>query len=760
MSSDVKRQRTGREDGGVRLPSWLAGAIIVLLTLIAYYPAMSSGGYIWDDDSYVTENALLWEDGGLRRIWWPDDPFQDRSPNAGSLPFLKKWFKPQTPQYYPAVFTTFWLEHKLWGFTPSGFHAVNVLLHAANAVLLWLILVRLRVPGAWMIGAVFALHPIHVETVAWVTERKNTLSLLFYLIAAMSYLTFDRVRFGWTISGETRRSATPTQLVTSLPRSGGWGWYVLALCMFVLALLSKSVTCSLPAALILVLFWLRAPLTPRRLAPLIPFFVIGVILAMNTALIEYELVGARGSDFEFTVAQRTIIASRALLFYVAKHLWPHPLIFVYPRWDIDAVDLLQWLPLVFWILVGAACLIAVLRGVRGPFVALSLFAGTAFPALGYFNVYPHIFSFVADHFIYHASIGLIAFVIGAAAHVIRRVNRSAGNDRSMRPATIVAAALLLIALGAKTFSQSQQYESAERVYRRTIALNPEAWMPHNNLAAMLIKEAGERARAGDDRTMRALALEAIAHADQAIAARQKNHRAHSNRAEALRLLGRYEEALAGIEDAIALVERDGEPESYHIEYTWGRGRILHHLGRYESAIEAHQSAVNREPENPMYRHDLAVALLEGEHWAEAAEQFEAIHAMRPEHLGTIVRLGAIHQRSGNYARAEHFLRLAIEHAQTMAEEFAAGARLIRLLATAPDPDVRNVDEALYYATGMAEATEYRDPGILSILADVHAAAGNVEEARQIAQRALSLARESGLRDVEETLLQQLQRLPP
>src|SRR5262249_45486376 len=145
------------------------------------------------------------------------------------------WFEPQaSPQYYPLVFTSFWIENKLWGLRPLGFHLVNVLLHAANAILVWRILKRLEVRGALVVGAIFALHPVHVESVAWVTERKNMLSGLFYLLTLRAWLRWD-----------------------SIDADRKWQWYTLSLILFICALLSKSVTATLPAVILVIIWWKR-----------------------------------------------------------------------------------------------------------------------------------------------------------------------------------------------------------------------------------------------------------------------------------------------------------------------------------------------------------------------------------------------------------------------------------------------------------------------------------------------------------------------
>ncbi|MCI0676754.1 MAG: hypothetical protein L0Y42_13380 [Phycisphaerales bacterium] len=373
----------------------LAGAaLIVLATVVAYLPAIR-GGFIWDDDLYVSANRFLRDLEGLKQIWIPT----------------------HTPQYYPVVFTSFWIEHHLWQLNPMGYHIVNVVLHALNALLVWRLCTVLKLPGGllagWLIAAVFALHPVHVESVAWITERKNVLSAFFYLTAALAYLRFESLKD--VRAAPTGEDARPTQTKGQPRRTSAadsWGWYGLSLLLFVLALLSKSVTCSLPAALILMMLWQRKRLTIPRLAPLAPMLIIGLLLALHTAHIEREHVGAEGDDFVFSWIDRILIASNALLFYPRQLLWPQQLMFVYPRWQIDPNSVILWMAGAGAIAIGATSLFLYRRGVRGPALALAFYAGTIFPALGFVNMYPMRFSFVADHFQYLASLGIIALVIG------------------------------------------------------------------------------------------------------------------------------------------------------------------------------------------------------------------------------------------------------------------------------------------------------------------------------------------------------------
>ena len=226
------------------------------------------------------------------------------------------------------VFTTFWVEYHLWGLNPRGYHLLNILLHAANAVLVAKVLQQLRVPGAWLAAFLFALHPVHVESVAWVTERKNALSAFFYLLSLRQFLSW----FGFP-GIPLAADATPTAEFRSRPQA-----YVAGLALFLAALLSKSVTCSLPAVLLLIL-WQHGKLSRRTTLWLAPLFALGLALGLNTAWLERSHVGASGAAFEWTFAERVIIAGRALWFYAGKLLWPVNLAFMYPRWHLDVTSL-------------------------------------------------------------------------------------------------------------------------------------------------------------------------------------------------------------------------------------------------------------------------------------------------------------------------------------------------------------------------------------------------------------------------------------
>ena len=285
---------------GTRHPALLAG-LLILLTLFAYLPALDCG-FIWDDDLYVTQNPMLTDAHGLHEIWF--------SAHTQS-------------QYFPLVYTTFRLERDLWGLNPFGFHLVNILLHGLNAALVWMVLRRLQVAGAWLAAAIFALHPVEVETVAWVAELKNLESLFFYLLALLAWMKF-----------------------TELPGRPPWHYYALALASFLLALFAKTTACTLPAAMVLVL-WLRGQrLDWARAVQILPFLLAGLGLGLLTIWWEKHLGDyAQSFGLAFSFTQRLLIATRALWFYAGKLIWPAHLSIIYPRWDINAAQPAQYLPL-------------------------------------------------------------------------------------------------------------------------------------------------------------------------------------------------------------------------------------------------------------------------------------------------------------------------------------------------------------------------------------------------------------------------------
>ncbi len=466
-----------------------SAAIIMAAVLIAYLPALRAG-YIWDDDLYLTKNVTLRDGAGLKRIWF--------EPGA-------------TPQYYPMVFSSFWIERRIWGAQPAGYHLTNVLLHAINAALVFAALRRLKVPGALLAALLFAVHPVHVESVAWISERKNVLSGLFYLAAALAYLRYA----GIGRAGESE--------------PGGWRFYFVSLALFAAALLSKTVTCTLPAALALVLWWKLPSFRWKKFLPLLPMFLLALPGAMLTTALERQHVGAQGPDWSFSFLERTLIAGRAAWFYLGSLLAPTNLMFIYPRWKIDAGQWWQYLFPAGALLALGLLWVGRKRWGKGPTVAGLFFVGTLMPALGFANFYPMLFSFVADHFQYLASIGIIALIAAAGTQLTARWPGSARTFVS----AIVAVGLMTV-----TWGQERKYKNTEALWSDTIRRNPEAWIAHNNLSEPLLAQ---------HRFM-----SAATHASIALTLHPSYAPAHNNLGLAMEGMGRTAEAVQEFRNAIAL----------------------------------------------------------------------------------------------------------------------------------------------------------------------------------------------------------------
>jgi protein O-mannosyl-transferase len=512
------------------------GAALVGLTILVYWPTFSNG-FIWDDEHYVEWNSNLRSAAGLYNIWF----------KLGAV-----------PQYYPLVHSAFWVEYHLWRLDPLGYHVVNVLLHATSVLVLWRLLLRLSVPGAWLAAAIFAVHPVHVESVAWITERKNVLSLLLALGSLVAYLRFS--------PPENNESA-----------HGPWGHYALALVLYVGALLSKTVTASLPAVLLVIYWWKRGQLPWREAIRLVPFFVIGLALASVTAWMEKNVVGAVGAEWSFSALDRALIAGRALCFYASKLFWPHPLVFFYPRWTIDATAWWQYLFPALAAVVVVTLFLARHRLGRGPLAAVLIFAGVLVPALGFFDVYPFRYSFVADHFQYHASTALIALTASALALVASR-----WTARSWLVAPALAA-VLLMALGLVAHRTTHVYKNAATVFEDTIALNPTSWAAHMNLGHILSAEGRHD--------------KAIVHFQAALAIKSNPDRAHTHRSwgDSLRAIGRYNEAMAHYREAA----RISSPEDlWRAEI--GLAATLRGQKRYEEALEHFSEAKRISPEQHVW----------------------------------------------------------------------------------------------------------------------------------------------------------------
>src|SRR5215469_15971319 len=411
--------------------------VLAALTIVAYRPAWH-GGFLWDDDDYIIKNELLTAPDGWQRIWFSLD-----SPS----------------QYFPLTYSTFRIEHALWGLNTTGYHWVNLLLHVGNALLVWAVLVRLKVPGAWLAAAVFALHPVQVESVAWITERKNVLMGFFFLLTLLGWIAF--------VNERTRRP---------------WIFYCLALIFYALALSAKATACTLPAALFLILWLQKKPITMRRLGQIVPFVVLGMGMGLLAVWWERYHQGTNRDVFTFLgPIERILVAGRAVWFYLSKIFWPSNLTFIYPRWNISPANLLDYI----WLIASIAACVAIYfirRYVgRGVEVAAAFFVATLSPVLGFIMLFTFRYTFVADHYQYLACIGPIALASAGAVTLAHAFKQSRG--------LILSAAICVLAvLGVLTWRQSVMYGDIEALWRVTLARNPGCWMAHTNLGLVLFQK--------------------------------------------------------------------------------------------------------------------------------------------------------------------------------------------------------------------------------------------------------------------------------
>ncbi|MCE0498737.1 MAG: tetratricopeptide repeat protein [Methylacidiphilales bacterium] len=565
--------------------------LLVAMILLAYQPVWKAG-FVWDDDLHLTQNPCIIGPLGFANIW--------TSGNA---------------DYFPLTLTTLWVGHALWGLDPLPFHLLDVLMHAAGAILLWRVLLRLAVPGAWLGAALWALHPVQVESAAWVCELKNTQSGVFYLLAILFFLK-------WLDAGvapDGRRNIRRE--------------YVLMLVFAVLAVLSKTSTVMLPVVLGLCWWWREKGWRPANVLWLMPLFLFSLAASGWTVWEQRFHSHAAGAEWNQGWPERIAIAGNAVWFYLGKLIWPHPLIFIYPRWQIDTAQLLSYLP--------AAAVLAVLlflwwnrKGeLRPVFFVAAYFVISLFPVLGFFNLYFFRFSFVADHFQYLACMGPLALAGAGLAVALDFFERK---SPGLKPA--LCAGLLLV-LGGLTWSQCHMFRDLETLWRTTIARNPGCAMVHYNLGVLLMPSG---------RT-----LEAEEQYRQAFTIKPDYAEAHYNLGVLLMQGGRTLEAEDQYRQALAI--KPDYAEAYN-----NLGLLRMQSGRVPEAIEQYQLSLKINPYNAAAHVNLGNALLQTDRLPEAREQYEQALKINPLDSAAHYDLGSVLQQTGHIPEAEEQYEQALK----------------------------------------------------------------------------------------------------
>lgn len=549
----------------------IPGITLFILVFVFYFPALKAG-FIWDDEA-ITQNPLLTSFDGLLKIW------------------CKPWLLPLEAHYWPMIYTTFWIEYQIWGLHPLGYHFVNVILHSLNVILLWWILRNNFVPGSWLVAAVFALHPVHVESVAWVIERKDVLSGFFYLLSFICYTKFSK--------------------------SNKAGFYILSLLLFICAMLSKSIVVTLPFALLLWLWWKDKPLTKKTILSLTPFLLISLILVtVDLWLFKHRTT----AKFDFSFLERCLIAGKAIWFYLWKIIFPFSLMPIYPRWAIKSARVWEYLFPLFAVCLPIVLFLLRKRIGKSPAVLVLFFEITLTPVLGFLDFGFMSYSFVADRFQYIASIGVILLLTSGMVYHIRRIF-----PHIHRWILYFGGGFFLLLLGVLTWNQSALYKDYETLFRYNVKKNPRSWAAHNNLATALEKK-GEIDEAikhylkgveikpheaqiyynlGAIFTKKGQMDKAIAYYQQAIRLKPDFAEAHNN-------LGLIFASQGDSEKAFHHYTRALEINPYHIRAHFNLGNLLLQKGDILGAIKHYEKVVEINPR-----------------WTEAANNLAWILATTP-----------------------------------------------------------------------------------------------------------------------------------
>lgn len=512
---------------------WLAVMVLGLLIAVSYFPAIGAG-FVWDDGVW-SDTPVLQGLAGLREIWLSPGSIHNEA------------------HYWPVLYTTFWIEHALWGLAPHGYHLVNLVLHFAVTLLLWRLLNHLTVPGGWLIAAVFAVHPMHVESVAWVIGRKDVLATLFYLSAALMYLRFMETRANWR--------------------------YAIALLLFIAGMLSKSIAVTLPATLLLWQWWQHGRISMADIKRVSPFFLFGLVFVLGdvylTRITETIISGYSWYD-------RLIIVAHNVWFYVGKIMLPTDLAVIYPRWEISAENMRSW----FYVASFAAVLGLLWhyrRSLgRAPLAGVLFFVIALSPTLGLVDYGYMRYAYVADRFQYLGGIGLLASVIAAGVVGTRKWRRMP--NQTVQGLFVAG---LLMGMSILSWQQSNIYQNEETFFSHIIAHNPRALSAHYNL--------------GNEYRRQQRLDEALANYRIALNRRPKYEKTHTNIGLTFMDLGQLEEAEKHLQFVLKLKPKN-------LNGLVNLAALRFKQKRYEESLKLYQSALAIDPDFALAKTGLNLVL--------------------------------------------------------------------------------------------------------------------------------------------------------
>lgn len=638
----------------------------MLAAVVVYWPCLP-GALVFDDNEWIIDMEWAF------KLW------------NGLLQF---WTVPgTTQQYYPLTATSFWIDYQLWGLNTFPYHLENVLLHGLSGVFFWFVLRQLGIGGAFFAAALYVVHPVMAESVAWITERKNVLSQALVLAALLAY---GRSLHGW-------RPDAP-------PRSWSWWWF--SFFLFVAAILAKITAFVFPAALLVISWWKYQKLSWKRdFLPVLPMFVVSIATSILISWMETEVLGASGEKFELPLVNRFVIAGQTISFYLGKLLWPHPICVIYYRWDLDPTVWYQWAGLVFCAVMASLLAWKTLQGRwRGTTAATLLFLGMLFPLTGFLNVYGMLYAWVADRWVYMPSLPLFALV----GHLWQYAY--------LRKAQLVqiGSVIILIICGVLTLQQSATYKTIDTFWQAAINGNANPWKARSDYADALIT-AGR-------------ASEAVEQLNQAIKENPVSD-CYCNLGVALNNLGRNKEALEAFKTALEI-----EPGMAVVHYNIGK--IYSALGNNAESERYFRSAIELKPEFVTARNDLGNLLFQTGRLKEAELEFRSALSSHPNSGPIHTSIGNILYWLGDHRQAMEFFRKALDIEPELP---AALSNYAFALVSTNQEGLQNIDLGVQLASKAAEVSNRQNLEILTVLANAQAKAKNFIEAAAAARDAAKLA---------------------
>jgi tetratricopeptide (TPR) repeat protein len=628
--------------------SLLLKLVVIIAAVFWIYSPVFYGDWLWDDDTDITDNSIIQSPAGLWRIWFVPGSQLD---------------------YYPLKASVQWAQWHLWGMQPLGYHLTNIILHLVGALLVWRLLTKFGLKFAWLGGLLFAVQPVNVESVAWIAELKNTLSLPPFLWAMISWIDFCKY-------GRKRD-------------------YVLSLGLFLVAMLGKTTMVMFPLVLLLYAWWKRGKVSGSDLKVAAPFFAVSLALGLLTIWLQEvnamrEVVVTLGGPFS-----QLALASSSLGFYVFHFFWPVELSPIYAQWVIDPPSVVLFLPGMLFVGLVVGLWTQRHGWGRHALLGVGYFVVSLAPFLGLEKTAYMRFTWVMDHFLYLPMIGLIGLVVAGLGVLDARL------VAWQRPCLLGGALAFSGLLAWSSYAYAGMFVNQEVFWKYTIGVNPQSWPAYynlgnaylhsNNLGSALMHagyvaqaleqyEAALRLRPHGAQQQQNIAValavakrmpEAQEHFEEALKLDPHSVTIRDNYGIALSNNGKLVEALEQYRQALEINPRD-------LDARINGGLILQQLGRIPEAIEQYQEALKINPRSVNAHYNLGNAWLSAGKFPEAIAEYELTSAIDPLNANAHNNLGIALIGMNRLAEAREQLEEALRIDPNYAD---ARSNLERLIQT-------------------------------------------------------------------------------